>query len=720
MRMEITYASSSLSDLATSAAAADQTSMPTTGRPVRVIPLEHPTATTSTSSSSSSSSSLSRWRSKLKRMTFEEWIELFIPCYRWIRTYKWRDYLQLDLMAGITVGIMLVPQSMSYAKLAGLHPIYGLYSGFIPIFVYAIFGSSRQLAIGPVALVSLLVSNVLGNIVDSSDELYTELAILLALMVGVLECIMGLLRLGWLIRFISHSVISGFTTASAIVIALSQAKYFLGYDIVRSSEIIPLIKSIISGADKFSWPPFVMGSIILAILLVMKHLGKSRKYLRFLRAGGPLTAVVLGTTFVKIFHPSSISLVGDIPQGLPKFSIPKEFGYVTSLIPTAILITSVAILESVGIAKALAAKNGYELDSNQELFGLGVANVFGSFFSAYPTTGSFSRSAVNHESGAKTGLSGIVMGIIMGCALLFLTTLFESIPQCALAAIVISAVIGLEVYLCPDSSDMQNQVDYEEAIFLWHVDKKDFLLWTITSATTLFFGIEIGVVVGVGVSLAFVIHESANPHVAVLGRLPGTTIYRNVQQYPEAYTYNGIVVVRIDAPIYFANISYIKDRLREFEFEVDKSTNRGPEVERVYFVIIEMAPVTYIDSSAVQALKDLHQEYKSRDIQMAIANPNREVLLALTRSGVVELIGKEWFFVRVHDAVQVCLQHVQSLDVSPKAPKPLSEDKSSFFQRLSKQRTEEFPTADLESGEKHSRISKDADPQLEPLLSRKS
>ncbi|XP_028075888.1 sulfate transporter 4.1, chloroplastic-like isoform X4 [Camellia sinensis] len=593
-------------------------------------------------------------------------------------------------------------------------------SGFIPIFVYAIFGSSRQLAIGPVALVSLLVSNVLGNIVDSSDELYTELAILLALMVGVLECIMGLLRLGWLIRFISHSVISGFTTASAIVIALSQAKYFLGYDIVRSSEIIPLIKSIISGADKFSWPPFVMGSIILAILLVMKHLGKSRKYLRFLRAGGPLTAVVLGTTFVKIFHPSSISLVGDIPQGLPKFSIPKEFGYVTSLIPTAILITSVAILESVGIAKALAAKNGYELDSNQELFGLGVANVFGSFFSAYPTTGSFSRSAVNHESGAKTGLSGIVMGIIMGCALLFLTTLFESIPQCALAAIVISAVIGLEVCLCPDSSDMQNQVDYEEAIFLWHVDKKDFLLWTITSATTLFFGIEIGVVVGVGVSLAFVIHESANPHVAVLGRLPGTTIYRNVQQYPEAYTYNGIVVVRIDAPIYFANISYIKDRLREFEFEVDKSTNRGPEVERVYFVIIEMAPVTYIDSSAVQALKDLHQEYKSRDIQMAIANPNREVLLALTRSGVVELIGKEWFFVRVHDAVQVCLQHVQSLDVSPKAPKPLSEDKSTFFQRLSKQRTEEFPTADLESGERHSRISKDADPQLEPLLSRKS
>lgn len=641
----------------------------------------------------------------MKRMTWVEWIEVFLPCVRWIRTYKWREYLQVDLMAGVTVGVMLVPQAMSYAKLAGLEPIYGLYSGFVPVFVYAIFGSSRQLAVGPVALVSLLVSNVLSAIVDSSDELYTELAILLALMVGVLECIMGLLRLGWLIRFISHSVISGFTSASAIVIALSQAKYFLGYDIVRSSKIVPLIKSIIAGADGFLWQPFVMGCIILAILLVMKHLGKSRKYLRFLRAAGPLTAVVLGTGFVKIFNPSTISLVGEIPQGLPSFSIPKNFGYMTSLIPTALLITGVAILESVGIAKALAAKNGYELDSNQELFGLGVSNILGSFFSAYPTTGSFSRSAVNHESGAKSGVSGIVTGIIMGCALLFLTSLFEYIPQCALAAIVISAVMGL--------------VDYQEAIFLWRVDKKDFLLWTITSTTTLFLGIEIGVLVGVGASLAFVIHESANPHIAVLGRLPGTTVYRNVEQYPEAYTYNGIVIVRIDAPIYFANISHIKDRLREYEIEVDKSARRGPEVDRVYFVILEMAPVTYIDSSAVQALKDLHQEYKSRDIQIAISNPNQDILLTFTKSGVVDMIGKEWFFVRVHDAVQVCLQHVQNIKEMPTTPDPPPEESPSLLQRLLRQTGEDLSIPELESGNQSPPASTDTDPQLEPLLPRK-
>ncbi|KAG1365749.1 putative Sulfate transporter 4.1, chloroplastic [Cocos nucifera] len=538
-------------------------------------------------------------------MTAVEWMELFLPCSRWIRTYRWRDYLQVDLMSGLTVGVMLVPQAMSYAKLAGLHPIYGLYSGFVPLFVYAIFGSSHQLAVGPVASVSLLVSNILGHIVDPSNELYTELAILLALMVGMLECLMGLIRLGWLIRFISHSVISGFATASAISITLSQAKYFLGYNIVRSGKIIPLIRSIIAGSGDFSWPPFVMGSIFLAILLLMEHLGKSKKCLRSLRAAGPLTAVVLGTTFVKIFHPSSISVVGEVPQGLPKFSIPRGFQHVKSLLSTAVLITGVAILESVGIAKALAAKNGYELDSNQEgsvgkentggvssvlvgvscqkngfcascggLFGLGVANICGSFFSAYPITGSFSRSAVNHESGAKTGLSGITMGIIMGCALLFMTPLFSEIPQCALAAIVISAVMGL--------------VDYEVALFLWHIDKKDFLLWMITCIATLIFGIEIGVVIGMSCSVrTFHGHK----YFAVLGRLPGTTVYRNILQYPEAYTYNGIVVVRIDAPIYFANISHIKDRLREYEHNLSGTANRGLDVGRIYFVILEMSPV---------------------------------------------------------------------------------------------------------------------------------
>lgn len=257
---------------------------------------------------------------------------------------------------------------------------------------------------------------------------------------------------------------------------------------------------------------------------------------------------------------------------------------------------------------------------------------------------------------------------------------------------------------------------------MWRVDKKDFLLWILTSTTTLFLGIEIGVMVGVGASLAFVIHESANPHIAVLGRLPGTTVYRNVKQYPEAYTYNGIVIVRIDAPIYFANISYIKDRLREYEVVVDSSTRRGPEVERINFVILEMAPVTYIDSSAVQALKDLYQEYKLRDIQIAISNPNPDILLTLSKAGLVELIGKEWYFVRVHDAVQVCLQHVQSLkpgsERSHSSHSSSSEDKPSFFSQLFKPREESRTTTDLESGNGRPPLAPIRDSQSEPLLSK--
>ncbi|KAJ6767955.1 SULFATE TRANSPORTER 4.1-RELATED [Salix koriyanagi] len=245
--------------------------------------------------------------------------------------------------------------------------------------------------------------------------------------------------------------------------------------------------------------------------------------------------------------------------------------------------------------------------------------------------------------------------------------------------------------------------------------RKIFVLWIITSTTTLFLGIEIGVLVGVGASLAFVIHESANPHIAVLGRLPGTTVYRNVEQYPEAYTYNGIVIVRIDAPIYFANTSYIKDRLREYEVDVDKSSKRGPEVEKLYFVILEMSPITYIDSSAVQALKELHQEYKSRDIQICISNPNRDVLLTLTKAGVVELIGKEWYFVRVHDAVQVCLQRVLSSSQTPKKPDPFDGDRPSFFKRLSKQREEDLSISELESGVRFERGTVDGKVEVKPL-----
>lgn len=537
-----------------------------------------------------------------------DWIGLlvrFFPCIGWIRSYKWDEFLQADVMTGITVGTMLVPQAMSYSKLAGLHPIYGLYSSFVPVLAYAIFGSSRQLSVGPVAMVSLLVSNALLSIIDPNESsteegqqaaqrTYTELAIQLAFLVGTIECVMGLLRLGWLIRFISHSVVSGFTTASAVIIGLSQAKSFVGYDITRSSELLTIIKSIIAGSDEFKWQPFAMGCATLAVLLIMKELGKAFKQLRFLRAAGPLTGIVFGIIFVKVFRPANISLVGTVPQGFPSCSLHYNFEYTRNLLPHAFLLTGVGILESVGIAKTLAARNGYEICPNQELFGLGISNVFGSAFSSSPVAGSFSRSAVMNESGAKSGLSGIVIFILISGALLFLTPIFTDIPDCSLAAIVISAVIGL--------------LDYDEAIFLWRVAKRDLLLWTITCLVTLFFGIEVGVPVGVGFSLAFVLYESANPHTAILGRLPGTTVYRNTKQYPDAYTYDGIVIIRVDAPMYFANISFIKDKLQSSEHYVGSNPRRGVHVDRVCYVVFDMSrkflSSSYFELSRCRAFED--------------------------------------------------------------------------------------------------------------------
>ncbi|CAM6114239.1 unnamed protein product [Calypogeia fissa] len=631
----------------------------------KVLPIEHPGKDDSFLQAENQTESgtvvgelldISGW----KKGGWKGLLEGLFPCIRWMKSYKWKEYLQADVIAGVTVGTMLVPQAMSYAKLAGLNPIYGLYSSVVPVLTYAILGSSRQLSVGPVAMVSLLVSNALLPIVDPSksqteegqdeaERLYTELAIQLALLVGIIECLMGLVRLGWLIRFISHSVVSGFTTGSAVIIGLSQAKSFVGYEISRSSKLITIVESIIDGSSEFKWEPFLMGSVTLALLLVMKQLGKTFKQLRFMRAIGPLTGMIFGIAFVKIFRPANISLVGTVPPGLPSFSLHYNFAYTKNLVPHAFLVTGVGILESVGIAQALAAKNGYEIDSNQELFGLGISNLFGSAFSSSPVAGSFSRSAVMNESGAKTGLSGIVVFILICGALLFFTPVFTDIPECGLAAIIISAVIGL--------------LDYDEAIFLWRVAKRDLFLWTATCLFTLFFGVEVGVLVGAGFSLVFVIYESANPHTAILGRLPGTTVYRNTQQYPDAYTYYGIVIIRVDAPMYFANISFIKEKLRNCEHYVGSSNRRGVNVDGVSYIIFDMSPVTYVDASAVHAIIELYYNYKARGIQLALCNPNRTVMTTLARAGVPDLIGHEWYFVRVHDAVQTCISHTQALTI---------------------------------------------------------
>ncbi|CAI5969772.1 unnamed protein product, partial [Closterium sp. NIES-64] len=425
-------------------------------------------------------------------------------------------------------------------------------------------------------------------------------------------------------------------------------------------------------------------------------------------------------------HPHFPSITGrrDPPgSALSLHGLPLE--YFPKLLPTALVITGVAILESCGIAKALAARNGYAIDANQELFGLGMANVLGSFFSSFPTTppegclgmanvlgsffpttgsfsrsavdevgartalSSFSRSAVNNEVGARTALSGLIMALMVVATLLFLTPAFRDVPQCVLAAVVVNAVHGL--------------VDLQEPLFLWRVEKKDLVLWFCAFLGTLLLGLETGVLISVALSLVFVIHESANPHMAVLGRLPGTTVYRNVKQYRDAYTYRGVVILRIDSPIYFANVDYIKERLRKYELQrvawwKDGSSGssggrlagsnggaNGMAVMDLRFLILEMSPVTYIDSTAVHALKELYNEYKARDIQLCFSNPSPKVMLTMARAGFPDLIGRQWYFVRIHDAVQVCLALLEDTEITIETPSRYQRADSSAVRATSAQ-----------------------------------
>ncbi|GAQ79180.1 sulfate transporter [Klebsormidium nitens] len=616
------------------------------------------------------------WHWHLKRILFN-----LFPCFSWLASYDVRKHLRDDIIAGITVGVMLVPQAMSYAKLAGLSPVYGLYTGLMPVFVYGLFGSSRQLAVGPVAIVSQLVHSGLLSMVEpgkgatAADRAalqaqYTGLAITLSLFVGLVECILGLLRLGWLIRFVSHSVISGFTSGAATTIALSQVKYFLGYSITSSNQLVPVVQTIFARIDQFKWEPFLMGVVMLGIIVGMRSAGDRSPRLRWCRVAGPLITVVAGTVFMSFVKTKAISTVGPIPKGFPPASTShfQTNGHFSQLFLTSLMVTGVGILETVGIAKALASKNGYEINTNQELFGLGVANLVGSVFSAYPATGSFSRSAVSNEMGAKTCMSGLITGLLILCTLLFLTPLFKNLPNAVLGAVVIAACIRL--------------FDHKEAIHLFKTNPRDFLLWLAACLGTIFLGIEVGVAIAVGLSLVFVIYESANPHMAILGRLPGTAVYRNIRQYPDAITYPGILIIRIDAPMYYANVSFIKDHLRAHMLRsvlVHSGSVQDPEAAAaaadwplpgaqkaaagnaadVRYVILDMSPVTYVDSTAIYALRDLHTEFGEQGVQLVLSNANKRVMVSLARGGLLELLGPERHFVRAHDAVQVCLARLK-------------------------------------------------------------
>ena len=546
----------------------------------------------------------------------------FFPPLEWLPAYE-TDDLRGDLTAGFTVGVMLIPQGMAYALIAGLPPIYGLYASLLPLVLYALFGTSKQLAVGPVAMVSLLVAAGVAPHAGGDVERYIGLAVLLAFMVGVIQFVLGVARFGFLTNFLSHPVLSGFTSAAALIIGLNQLKHLLGLDLERSSYIHEILWGAMQNLGQTNLMTFLVGLGSIAILVGLKRWNKAFP--------ASLVVVVLSTLSVWGFglQEHGVSIVGSVPEGLPAPTVPSlAMADLQALWPTAMAIALVGFMESIAVAKVYASKNRYEVDSNQELIGLGLANIGGALLQSYPVTGGFSRTAVNAESGARTNLAGLISAGVIALTLLFLTPLFYYMPNAVLAAIVMVAVAGL--------------IDVAEARFLWRVKRKDFALMMLTFVATLSLGIEEGILVGVIVSLIVVIHRTSRPHTATMGRLPETNTFRNLQRHPEALTHSDVVVYRMDASLYFANAAFLKDELNEIMVE-DAALTR---------LVFDAYPVNDIDATGAETLKEIIEDFQEKGYEFYFAGVKGPVMDVLKKAGVVDLVGEDHFFMEIHNAVE--------------------------------------------------------------------
>lgn len=551
-------------------------------------------------------------------------LDQYIPITDWLRDYQLSEF-EKDLRAGLTVGILLIPQSMAYAMLAGLPPVYGLYASIVPLLIYAIFGTSRQLSVGPVAIVSILVATGVGSIAETGSYRYIQLVLALTLLVGITQFLMGIFRLGFLMNFISKPVLSGFTSAAAFIIGISQTGNLFGLNLTRSKYIYTVISDFISHLTYIHWPTFIIGASAIVFILLLKKWDSS--------IPAQLITVIISILVVWAFQLEQLGVntVGSVEKGYPAPNLPNfsEFPF-WKLLPTVLAIAFLSYTQSIALAKAMVRRNpDYKVDSNQELFSIGLSNIVGAVFHAFPVAGSFSRTAVNDQNKAQTSISLLISALLVLLTVLLLTPLIYYLPQTVLAAIIITAVPSL--------------IEVGEAKFLWKIRKREFIIMMITFLATLALGILEGIGIGVLISLGIVIHRSSYPNIVMLGRLPDTEHYRDLERHPEGLTQTNTIIVRIDASLYFANISYMKEKLEQLE------TKSGKNLDQV---IIDAIGINEVDSSAVHALKELTDEYNSRNIDVIFAGVKGPVRDLFKRSGLENIVGPEQFYLNINRAVE--------------------------------------------------------------------
>ncbi|KAM0971723.1 hypothetical protein ACFX2I_019502 [Malus domestica] len=574
-------------------------------------------------------------------------VQAIFPIFEWGRGYNLLKF-RGDLIAGLTIASLCIPQDIGYAKLANLAPQYGLYSSFVPPLIYAIMGSSRDIAIGPVAVVSLLLGTLLQNEIDpvKNPDDYRRLAFTATFFAGITQATLGILRMGFLIDFLSHAAIVGFMGGAAITIALQQLKGFLGIQkFTKKTDIVSVMQSVFHSAHHgWNWQTIVIGVSFLSFLLLAKYIGKKKKNLFWVPAIAPLISVILSTFFVYITHAEKdgVAIVRHIEKGINPPSVNEIFftgDYLAKGFKIGVVAGMVALTEAIAIGRTFASMKDYQLDGNKEMVALGTMNIVGSMTSCYVATGSFSRSAVNYYAGCETAVSNIVMSVVVFLTLQFITPLFKYTPNAILAAIIISAVINL--------------VDFQAAILIWKIDKFDFVACMGAFFGVIFASVEIGLLIAVSISFAKILLQVTRPRTAILGKIPRTNVYRNIQQYPEATKVPGVMIVRIDSAVYFSNSNYIKERILRWLVDEEEQLKEA-YLPSIQFLIVEMSPVTDIDTSGIHALEELHRGLQKRDIQLVLANPGPVVIDKIHASHVATLIGEDRIFLTVADAVSSC------------------------------------------------------------------
>jgi SulP family sulfate permease len=537
----------------------------------------------------------------------------YLPILNWFSKYN-SGLLIKDAIAGITVGVVLIPQGIAYAMIAGLPPIYGLYTALIPQIIYALLGTAPRVAVGPVAMDSLLVAAGIASIAVTGTENVVAIAILLAFTVGLIQVLFGFLKLGFVVNFLSKPVISGFTSAAAIIIGVNQFRNLLGIPIPRSNQIQEIISNLFVLVKDVNLQTLSIGLAAIALLFVLKKIHKS--------IPSPLVVVILGILVLKNFHASfdEVAIIKEIPSGLPSFQIPDlSFGHISDILSIALTIAMIGFLETVSIGKSMESNDDLaHVSPNQELIAIGFANIFGSFFKSYPATASFSRSAVNKDSGAKTGFAAFFSVAVVASVLLFLTPAFYYLPKTVLAAIIIVSVLKL--------------IDYKEAVRLWKINKIDFWMLLVTFIGTLFFGIKEGIGVGVGLSLVMVIFRTSRPHIAVLGRIPNTQFFRNINRFDDVEINEEVLILRFDSHLYFANTDYFREQLDAL------SKEKG---DKLKLIIIDGECINGLDSTGAAMWNERIDHYALIGIKIYFTNVKGPVRDAMTKAGIIEKIGIE-------------------------------------------------------------------------------